>query len=61
MTGNVHVALSSVFLLALLLFISYFLKPIQKWHFLSFPNADVPLRTVADSIKMMTLNLKPKI
>lgn len=58
-TGNVEVVLSNVFLLALLLFISYFLKNYSECHFLSFPN--VPLGTVADYIKMMTLNLKPKI
>lgn len=29
--------------------------------FLEFSKADVPLRTVDDYIKMMTLNLKPKI
>lgn len=34
-------------------------KNYSECHFLNFPN--VPLRTVADYIKMMTLNLKPKI
>lgn len=34
-------------------------KNYSECHFLSFPN--VPLGTVADCIKMMTLNLKPKI
>lgn len=50
-TGNVEVVLSSVFLLALLLFISYLKKNDSECHFLSFPDADVPLRTVDGSIK----------
>lgn len=37
------------------------LKSYSECHSLSFPNADVLLRTVDDYIKMMTLNLKPKI
>lgn len=54
--GFIKCVFTSPALIYQLLFKNY-----SQCHFLSFPNADVPLGTVDDYIKMMTLNLKPKI